>query len=231
MTAVQLPPDDLVVSVLFEPVPPHPDRNGSHKDANKDYDPGELVSQEVGGLLEQAVLSVDVLGVDGGHAAVGQNDVERPLRHVLEGVGADIEAVEVREEDIELLRKVHVNEHDQRQLLHILNRFVEEVLLALDHHREDGQQEGRHNEEHNQELAGEVLARTVDAVAQLVLVGRVVAVAHPGDGGQTVASVGVAGRALVVVGARAAGAGVVALTGRRDYQQDKQKEEEQRYGI
>ena len=215
--AFQFLSDHFEVSVLFEPVSPNSENDCSHEDGQCDDDPGELVAEEVGSLLEQPVFSIDILSIDSGNAAVGHDVVERPFCEVLEGVGADVKAVEVGQKYVELLGKVHVDEHYQGQLLHVLNSLEQEVLLVLGNYCENGQDQGGHYEENYQSLGGKILTGGIGAVAEFVLVGRVVAVAHAVDGKTAVTAVGTAAVALVVIGTgavgRRIGTGVVALAG------------------
>ena len=120
--------NQLKLFFAFEVVPEPPNHERQGKDEGENDDPSELVGEEVRSLAQQLVFAVDVLSIHGGEGGVRLHSEESAFCQILEGGGAQVEAVERGQEGVELLGEVEVDEDDERELLYVLNRLVEEVL-------------------------------------------------------------------------------------------------------
>ena len=111
------------------PKPPNDQCKG--KDEGKYNNPSELVGEKVGSFAQKLVFAIDVLRVHSCKRRVGLDSEESAHSDILESRGADVESIECRKKRIELLGKVEIDEHNQRKLLHILNRLEEEVFHSF----------------------------------------------------------------------------------------------------
>lgn len=67
--------DDLIVLLLFEPVPQKPNDYSEDEDAKKDNHPGELIREEISSFFKNPVFSVDILAICRGYRGV-RGDIE-----------------------------------------------------------------------------------------------------------------------------------------------------------
>ena len=63
LLGIELCLNDLIVLLLFEPVPQKPDNYSKDEDAKKDNHPSELVREKIGSFFEDSVFSKYVLSI------------------------------------------------------------------------------------------------------------------------------------------------------------------------
>lgn len=139
-----------------------------------------MVGEEVGSLVEELILAKNILTVRALDEVCVLDHEKRAGGHRLEGEGADIEPVQISQEDIELLWEVQVDEHDDRDLLNILNGLNQEVPKARQQGAGYGEKQGQPDEDSDDGLVVVVELLVDSAHSIAILVGLVSAVAHAG---------------------------------------------------